>query len=312
MSGNASRLILLGSRHEGPELSDVLRDLGVDGRVALISAGWQEWEQDDEDARDRLGAMVNLDLYGRAERVWHDDPDLAGAHRALGERIRGLRRAYNVRLAPTMDAWLSLEAMHGDDAVLGPEREDALEAVRSLDRHHLARMTEVRADFNDRWRPQDRAAVRSERQEVERILADSAAVVVEGGHVPVLLNRLRLFGITDLLDRKTVVARSGGAMVLGTRVVFFHDSPPWGPGHSEIGEVGLGLYDGVVSLPLAARRLRLDDPGRVSRLARRFAPDTCLLLEAGTRAVLKGGHWTMEHARRLSASGAPEGWRGAA
>jgi len=93
--------------------------------------------------------------------------------------------------------------------------------------------------------------------------------------------------------------------------VLFHDSPPWGPGHAEAGEVGLGLVPGVVALPHASERLRLDDAGRVSRFARRFEPDACVLLDAGVRLEWMDG-WRSPEARRLAPSGRVEPWRTAA
>ena len=71
------------------------------------------------------------------------------------------------------------------------------------------------------------------------------------------------------------------------------------------------MAPGVVALPDAATRLRLDDPGRVSRLARRFAPDACVLLDPGNRVEWDGG-WHAHFARRLHPDGWAEEWRGAA
>ncbi|MEJ2540224.1 MAG: hypothetical protein P8188_09665, partial [Gemmatimonadota bacterium] len=133
-------------------------------------------------------------------------------------------------------------------------------------------------------------------------------------HVPVLLNRLRLFGVDQLLGGRSVVASAGGAMALSDRVVLFHDSPPWGPGHAEVGEVGMGLYPDVVALPDPSVRLSLDDPGRVSRMALRFAPETCVLLEPGTRVEWDAAAavWKPHGARRLTAVGTPASWEVAA
>jgi hypothetical protein len=127
----------------------------------------------------------------------------------------------------------------------------------------------------------------------------------------VLLNRLRLFGVDRLLAGRTVVACSGGAMALAERVVLFHDAPPWGPGHPEVGEVGMGLVTGVIALAHGSARLRLGDMARVARFARRFAPDACLLLDPGARAEW-AGEWSAAEARVLATSGRVEPWRTAA
>jgi len=107
----------------------------------------------------------------------------------------------------------------------------------------------------------------------------------------VLLNRLNLFGLGDLLAGKILIALSGGAMVLSPRVVLFHDSPPQGPGHAEAFEDGLGLFPGIVPLPYGSQRLRTDDRERSGRFARRFAPATCVLLDAGTHVEWRRRGW---------------------
>ena len=310
MTGTADRVVLVSSRRKDPGLAEVVEELGTAGPVALLTAGWQEWEEDDEALRSALGReVVNLRLWHRAEEVWREDPELAAGHREVQSRVRLLRQAYNLRLAHAMDAWIHLEALPGENEVLDGERGSALEAVRRLDREHAARLREFRRAYHQRFDPLVRDAVARQRCEIADALEDAGLLVVAGGHVAVILNRIRLFGLDRLLEGKAVLATGAGAMALGQQVVLFHDSPPWGPGHAEVGEVGPGLYSGVVPLPEPDVRLRLDDPGRVSRMARRFAPDSCLLLEPGTRAEWRGG-WTTSDARRLGPVGRPEAWDG--
>jgi hypothetical protein len=309
LSARAAPVVLLGPQRAHPHVGAVLEEVGARGDVALITAGWQEWEDDDARLRESMGRRgVNLHLYGRAEIVWRQDPELAAAHHALQRQVRLLRRAYNVRLARAMDACIELDRLEGDPEVLDRERADALEVVRALDRHHAERLEALRRAFDDRYRPYGREAVARHRDEVRRILDGVDAVVVEGGHVPVLLNRLRLFGLDELLGSRTVVACSGGAMALSAQVVLFHDSPPWGPGHAEVGEVGLGLHQGLVPLPRGSERLRLDDPARVARMARRFAPTPCVVLDEGTRVSRSSGVWTARGALTLEPSGEVRPW----
>jgi hypothetical protein len=311
MTVGPARVILLGPQRPHVTAGTVVAELGA-GPAALISAGWQEWEEEDGHVLGALGpGAFNLRLYGRAETVWQEDPELAQGHRKLQDDVRALRRAYNVRLARTMDAWLDLLALRGSPGVLDPERHDALAAVRELDDHHRRRLIELRQDFYRRFDPLMRSSVGRQRDEIRRGLEGVGVVVVMGGHVPALLNRLRLFGLDQLLVGKSVVACSGGAMALAERVVLFHDSPPWGPGHAEMGEVGLGLYPGVVALPHGSARLRLDDAGRVGRMAARFAPDACLVLDPGSRADWDG-RWHPHGTLRLTLGGHTETWRGAA
>lgn len=312
MSAAAPRAIaLLGPQRAQRTLRGVLEQLAPHGPVATITAGWQEREAEDAELNEHLGgASRNLALYHRAERVWRNDPELRAAHRELQARLRTLREAYNVRLASAMDAWTAIEAMPGDPAVLEPEREAALGAVRDIDAWHLRRTAELRHGFEATLRPADRPAVRRERDEIVAALQEVAAVAVGGGHVAVLLNRLRLFGLEALLAEKVVVAWAAGAMALAERVVLFHDSPPQGPGHAEAFETGLGVAGGVIPLPHAGARLRLDDPGRVSRFARRFGPALAIALDPGEAIHRANGAWTpllgpamLRGARRLQTDG---------
>jgi hypothetical protein len=312
-SGGTAPVVLLGPQRDRNDVGLEVDRLRAGGPVALITSGWQEWEGDDGWLRDVVGGEVfNLDLYGRAEDVWAHDPALAAAHSELQQRVRLLRRAYNTRLAHEMDAWITLESMEGDPAVVDAERASALDHVRRLDRHHLDRIEDLRADFDLRMRPAERDGLRRERDAVIHAVRHAGTVVVAGGQVATLLNRLRLFDLGPVLRERPVVAWSAGAMAIAERVVLFHDSPPWGPGHAEVGEAGLGLVSGLVVLPDGRQRLRLDDAGRVGRMARRFAPDVCLSLDPGARAEWNGRDWVGGQGDRLLDAGGVEAWRAVA
>ncbi len=308
-----SRIVLLGPQRERVTVGQVLDDLGVTGNVATITAGWQDWESDDGALNAHIGRpTVNLRLYARAEEVWAADPELRVAHRTVQDRLRTLRRLYNRRLTHLANSWMELLTLGGPEDILGPERESALESIRVHDAHHLARIVAERKAFLDHLRPLERPAVAEHRAEIRETIADCDAVVVEGGHVALLHNRLRLFGMAELFAGRPLVACSGAAMVLGERVVLFHDTPPSGPGHTEVALPGLGLHSGLVPLPHARTRLRLDDPARVARLASRLAPDRCVVLGPGTRLDWDGSDWRPVDVDQLSADGSVRPWRAAA
>jgi hypothetical protein len=63
-------------------------------------------------------------------------------------------------------------------------------------------------------------------------------------------------------------------------------------------DIGLGLFPGIVPLPHARKRLHTEDADCMSRLARRFAPATCVPLDAGSRIDWNGKTWTA-HAKTL-------------
>jgi len=128
--------------------------------------------------------------------------------------------------------------------------------------------------------------VARQQSEIQHLIDGAAVVCIAGGHVAVLLNRLRLFDVQRLLRGKPVVAWSAGAMCLTERVVLFHDHPPQGAGNAEVFEAGLGLLRQTVLLPDARARLALQDPTRVALLARRFSPAACHTLDEGSE-----WHW---------------------
>jgi hypothetical protein len=284
--------VLLGPQSLKPTLAEVVSEITPAGTIATVTAGWQEREGEDEELDAALdGRSLNLRLYERFDRVSDEDPELAAAHREIQDRLKLLRRAYNVRLTRLMDAWVAIAGLAGEPSVLGPEREAALEGIRRLDARQLSRVREIRDEFADRHRLEEHPALARERDEIAGLLEDVEAAVVAGGHVAVLLNRLNLFGLRGLLAGKVLVAYSAGAMALSPRVILFHDSPPQGAGHAEAFEEGLGMFPGILPLPSGSRRLRTDDQERTGRFARRFAPAICVLLDTGTRVQWRGRGW---------------------
>lgn len=277
---------ILGPQRREPTLAATLDELGVEGPVAVVTAGWQEREEEVEEMRAHLGRpVVPLRLYARAEQVFAADPRLAAAYRARQDRLKQLQELYRLRLAHSLEAARQLMARDGPPELLDPERRAAIEAVRALDAAHLARIAREHAAFTAAVEPASRPAVARHRHELARQLAGARALAVAGGHVAVLLNRLRLFAVAELAAELPTVAWSAGAMALAGTVVLFHDSPPQGAGDAEVLEAGLGLFTDALPLPHARSRLRLGDPLRVALFARRFAPAACVALEAGSRLL---------------------------
>lgn len=315
---SAAHIVLLGPQRPKPQAGAVLRALGVDGPVATITAGWQEWESDDEALRGALGLeTVPLHLYARAERVWAADPELRAAHRQVQDDLRAVRELYARQLARAGDTWIELLEADGPERILGPERDAALAAVRRLDAHHLARIDGLQDEFRERFRPGERDTVARERAEIARALGSAGAVLVEGGHVAVLANRIGMFDLAHALTTEPLAARpligcAAGAMALCERVVLFNDSPAIGRGHAEVGLRGLGLVPGVVVLPDARARLRLDDAARMRRLSLRLAPDRCALLDPGDRLDWDGERLTGSGGRYIDLDGRVAGWERAA
>lgn len=283
---------LLGPQRLRPTVVHAVDAAGVGSPVAGVTAGWQEREGEDQELAEHLGReVVDLRLHARCEEVFADDPELFAAHRARQDRLRELQRLYRYRLDFAIEPARELLRREGDPELLEPARESALESLRTLDREHLERVAAVNRRFEDELAPGLRPALRRHRDEIARILADAAALTVAGGHVAVLLNRLRLFGIGELAAHLPIFAWSAGAMALSERVVLFHDSPPQGAGNAEVLESGLGLFPKLVVLPHARHRLRLDDAIRVALCARRFAPSRTVPLDEGESLAWEGRRW---------------------
>ena len=300
-------LILFGPQRLNPILKPELDALGLDGHVSAVTAGWQEREREDEELQRHIERpLLNLRLHSRSEQVFSDDSELFRAHRARQDRLQALQRLYRYRLDFVLEPARELMRRGGDPDLLDRERDSAIEAIRLLDREHLMRVAEVHDDFESQWRPSRRDSVAVHRDEIRDLLERSSAILIAGGHVAVLLNRMRLFGLGDMIRELPILAWSAGAMALAERVVLFHDSPPQGAGNPEVLDTGLGLYRGLIPLPHARHRLRLEDPVRVSLFARRFAPDTCVPLDEKMKVKRSatGFGWEMgQGALELSASG---------
>ena len=286
------KVVLLGQQTTRPTVSGVIDSLRPSGRVACVTAGWQEYEDEDQSLQDQLhGALVNLRLHNRGEDVFRSDTELARAYRARQERLRHYQDIYRVRLEYALEADRVISRRHDDPRLLAEERLTSMEAIRELDRTHLARCRDLHAEFDARWNPGSRDSVRKHREELAVLMADCEVLLIAGGHVAVLLNRLKLFGVDAFVGNRFLIAWSAGAMAIGERVILFHDSPPHGAGIAEILDTGMGLCRGVVPFSNPKLRLRLDDQERVSMYARRFAPDACVILDEGSSLSLDDGGW---------------------
>jgi hypothetical protein len=286
ITGDTRAIVLLGAQRFNPTLGEAVTELGVEGRIATVTAGWQEREEEDDDLREHLGGRtVNLRLHARAEDVFRKDPELHAAHRERQTLLRNRQDFYRIRLEHALAAQHVIDNRSAPTEILEDERRASIQAIRDLDRMHLARCTRDRVAFEEKWRPGERPAVADHRAEIAEIVRSCDAIAIAGGHVASLLNRLRLFNLAERARGKVVFAWCGGAMAISERVVLFHHSPPQGPGAAEVLDAGLGLAGSVVVLPQPEFRLRLGDRERIQVMARRFAPATCLAMPARSRVT---------------------------
>ncbi len=290
-------VLLLGPQFRTPNLRDALAYAGLHGPVVTITAGWQEREGELGALQDHLGVHArDLRLYERAEAVFAAAPELHSAYRARQNELRHLQDLYRLRLDHAKAAAQAL--MHSDDESpwARKARRSAIAALRRLDAEHLRDIRAVHARFEGQPEISRQPLLAAQQSEVTELVASAAMVCIAGGHVAVLVNRLRLFRLAQALRTKPVAAWSAGAMAVSDRIVLFHDHPPQGAGNAELFEAGLGLIKDAVLLPHAATRLAADDPHRVALLACRFAPAACYSLDDGDFL-----HW--RQGRLVSAAG---------
>ncbi len=303
-----SSVILLGPQRRVPIVRQAVETLVPDadtGPLAVVTAGWEEREAEDQEFRDHvLRPVVNLAIWARVERIFEQDPELLGAMRSRHDTLRVVQELYRLRLQGLMDALRELFRRTGDDALLLPERHDALVMLQGLDNQHIARVEQVHVEFEARWRPGERAAVQREKRELQKLLREASCLLIAGGHVAVLLHRLRLFDLLSLYGDRPLIAWSAGAMALTERIVLFHDSPPQGSSNAEVMEAGLGLVPDIVALPHSKKRLHTDDDRNMQVFARRFAPALCTLLDPGSRLDWNGSRWSaLPGTQRLAENG---------
>jgi hypothetical protein len=275
--------ILLGPQSPTPNVRQAADAIGADGPAVVITAGWRDSEGEIGDLREQLGRpLEDLKIYQRAEAIFAAEPVLRELKRERQDKLRKLQELYRLRLRPTLQAARRLMRAEADPNLLLVEQRAAIAQVRALDRHHLRRIQSIHKDFNQRRSQLDLPKVTAERDRVQEQIAGAGLVLIAGGHVAVLLNRMRLFQLAGELARKPLIAWSAGAMALSERVVLFHDRAPQGRRDAELLDTGLAIIRQRILLPHARTRLDWKNTRRLALLSRRFAPAACCTLDSGS------------------------------
>ena len=305
MTGTPLR-VLLGPQNPVRNIHGGLNETGLpDGQIAVISAGWQEAENDIDDIREIAGrTLVDLELYRRAEDVFDADASLQASYRDRQERLKEQQRLYRIRLQPLALAARRMLRYKGNTEVATAERRHAIAQLRALDRHHLNRSEAINLAFHAEFDAHTHDSLTGHVREIRDIVDGCSGVLITGGNVAILINRLRLFGLGELLASKPVVAWSAGAMALAERIVLFHDHMPHGRRDPEVFGAGLGLVPGYIVMPDASNRLRFENRSRIRLTAQRFAPDVCITFDNASLLALSGeGREIIDGVRRLDRKG---------
>jgi hypothetical protein len=307
-------VVLLGPQGTNPDVGAVLAELGIRGRVALVRAGYQEREADDAEMIATLGVpAVNLALHRRSIEVFREDPEFTAAYQARQHRLRHIQAFYRVRLDKIEDAARTVSVRWVDPELLDQEEKVSVDQFRHIDADHIDRCNALRATFDATWHFLDRELIARHRAELRTELETCEAIVIAGGHVASLLNRLALFDVIALATGKPIIAWSAGAMVLTDRIVLFHDYPPYGSDIAQVLDAGFGLAPKLVVLPDPRRRVNLGARAGIQRFARRMAPATCVAMDHGARVIFEDGKITRAVGARLATSGEVDrDWDGSA
>ncbi|MEE4175768.1 MAG: Type 1 glutamine amidotransferase-like domain-containing protein [Xanthomonadales bacterium] len=300
MTADAPRRLLLGPQRPAPYLREALEAAEIEARsFAVISAGWQEAESDIDIIRDAVGRPVaDLELYRRAETLFAEVPKMGEAYRERQARLKEQQRLYRSRLKQLAIAARNVTRENAHPALVDAELRHAITQLRALDRHHLRATERLHAAVGPEWQHARNRPWRRHHDEIAARIEAHDAVIVTGGNLPVLLNRLRLFGLADLLADRTVIGWSAGAMALAHHVVLYHDHMPHGRREPEVLGAGCGLIQRFVVLPDPVHRLRRNRPGRLGLLARRMSPQRCLTLDHGEYACFAGEQLVAAHKAR--------------
>lgn len=301
-------------------------------RVALIMASWGRGELNDGPLRKRFdelgrGESENLGLFTSFARVLREREvvrSLFGEHEAAWEQLYASYCEENDALVANLrQAWerarndLGSTNMHdmlsaSDRMRAGPPTRPVRQYVERgyaarLQRHVDAlvraddRRSQVMAelwhhfhlaaglDFDSLWHDL--------REEMASTLLRSSLIALTGGDPAKLNLSLRFFQLQGVLLEAVrrgahVFGSSAGAMVLGRRVVIFHDRR--NPRQEfQLFDNGIGLVGGFQVFPHVSDRLQTEDPHNLAYLAARFRHRTCVGLNAGSTLGLEArdGGW---------------------
>ncbi|MCS6858197.1 MAG: hypothetical protein NZM37_10840, partial [Sandaracinaceae bacterium] len=141
-------IVLLGPQRFDPTLGEAVRELGIRGPFATITAGWQEREAEDAELHEHLfRRTINLRLYARAEEVWREDPEFREAHRARQDRLRHKQDFYRIRLEHALESAFVIQKRKAPSDILEEEEAMSIRLLQEIDRTHLEQCHFIRERF---------------------------------------------------------------------------------------------------------------------------------------------------------------------
>ncbi len=281
-------LVLLGPQRPKPRVAEALDHHGLSGKLAVITAGWRHDETEIDALRRDVGdRLVHLPLYSWFDELSLSNPELVKRYSQRQQRIIDYKSAYRKQLDHAMAAVSAMQSqVHRDPDLYNPELTFTHQVLRALDQRALVRVEEIRKSEPEVCTPWLNPEVRARHDEARDVVANVDAVLIAGGHVGILRNRMYFYGIDDILIQALgngcgIVAWSAGAMTLCNHIYLFYDDPPEGVGNAEVLDTGLKIVPNMCLFPHARQRLRMHDQARLARLAERLRPTAAITMETG-------------------------------
>jgi hypothetical protein len=299
-----SPLMLLGPQQSEPRLRQALNSWGITGPVGLIAAGWEEDEFDDGWVHRAVdNTVVNSRLYDFAEQLFVEDPEVIYLLRRRQDDLRKLREVNKIQLDHLLSTARELlrREFVGED--VAAEATVTFKQIREVDSLYIDLVHEVIRKYDKQIEPTTRTTVLDYRKRVLERLNGCQALLIAGGHIGVLLNRLNLSRLLKHIH-VPIIAWSGGAMAMGEKIVFYHHFIPHSSGDAELSRHGMRWFRSMLLFPAASQRLNLASRIEIALLARRFSDDVCYAMDDGSRIEWSSDQIVgMEGINRLSTDG---------
>ncbi|MEC7987889.1 MAG: Type 1 glutamine amidotransferase-like domain-containing protein [Myxococcota bacterium] len=301
------KIHILGPQRDHPNLAQVVEKYLPDAKLAVISAGWRHEESELKPmARDLRRPLSLLPLYQWFDELGQQEPELSKEHSDRQKRIKAYKKIYRKKLHLHLEYLAFIEIKwKKQPSLYGEDHQEALDEIHKIDQEALQRLERIRSHFPNLQKPWKHPSAKPLHEEIRSTLEKCDGLIIAGGHVAILRNRMFFFGLPDLLREfldkgKQIVCWSAGAMAMCEQIVLYYDDPPEGVGVAEILDTGMGILPNTTFFPHAAQRLRLNDSNRVRALVQRFHTQRCITLEVGTHLLYENG--TYHNLGRLSAA----------
>nr|MBA2321215.1 hypothetical protein [Deltaproteobacteria bacterium] len=205
-------IALLGPQRPQQNLGLVLDTIPGTGPIVSVTAGWRHDEAEVEALHRVVGAdAVHLPLYEWFDEVMAAAPPVAAAWRERQAKIMDLKSLHRLRLHPAIEALgLVMDRQDVDAAIARPQIQWSLDHLRELDQQFLDHASVILRQHPEVLRAWEHPAVAPFHRRIAEQLAGARAILVAGGHVAVLRNRLEFFGMKGLLAS---AVRTGTSLV---------------------------------------------------------------------------------------------------